>query len=645
LDDNVNGMEDVDDYASEMSAAHDQLPTVEEIKAKHFLNSDKHSADYERHKCKRQWMWMAVGMVGVAAFVLLIVASIAKHRHNAAVASVTETVRISKPQVFQDAHSPQSKALHWMTHQDPLKLPLPTQHSDPFVQRYIIAVFIFAVAGDNMTQLRQQFSLLTGTHECLWNAKFQQIDKDGNGMEGTTETLGILCEKEQPAEDKTTPVNGHDNDDPQQPVKVTSIALPSVGLQGELPPELESLTSLQRLTLDNNGIRGQVPVMPYLKHLHLSYNDLTGYMPDHFSEMTRLETLSMSENVLQGSLPMNFAALTKLRILALSGNQLTAGMEQIYSLTNLEEIYLSYNSFEDRLSNGSFHTLPNLKVLDMKSNRLSGPLPDALWNLTKLEVIDFHHNAFDGHINNVIHHNHPLKYLDVSSNILGGGLPPSMSNLRSLTHLDVSYNRFELVLPDYLANLTKMKTLMLTENDMFGPQPLPYWIRGMTDLQHLSFRLTSRTGTLPSWFGELTQLELLDLDWNHVSGTIPTELGQLSSLKYLMLNRNLMNGKIPTQVSLLPNLKMLMVDNNGFSGELEACHITSLIADCGDPEIGCPHCNSDTQRIACPCCTKCCYANAERCNMQDWNVEIEEDFRGIYEKYQHHFGRSKYVPV
>ena len=243
----------------------------------------------------------------------------------------------------------------------------------------------------------------------------------------------------------------------------------------------------------------------------------------------------------------------------------------------------------------------------------------------------------------MINRNHPLKFLDVSSNVLGGGLPPSVSNLRSLTHLDVSYNRFELVLPDYLANLTKIETLILTENDMFGPQPLPQWMRDMADLRHVSFRLTSRTGTIPTWFGELTKLELIDLDWNHISGTLPSELGRLSSLKYLMLNRNLMNGEIPTEVSSLPHLKILNVDNNGFTGELDACQVTSLIADCGDPDIGCPDCNSDTQRIACPCCTTCCYSSAQQCNMHDWVVEVQDDFRGKYGQYEHKLGRSKYI--
>jgi Leucine-rich repeat (LRR) protein len=459
--------------------------------------------------------------------------------------------------------------------------------------------------------------------------------------------MGIICENVQ------HPDSHEDHDEDIDAVvglehpPVTSITIKSAGLLGELPFELESLKSLQHVELDGNQLKGDIPVMPYLRYLSLSYNAFTGYVPDHFSEMTRLEVFSMSENALQGSLPKSLSALTNLKLLALNGNELTGGLAEIYPLTSLEELYLQYNSFEDHLSNGSFNRLSDLKVLDAKSNRFYGPLPDILWNMSKLEVIDFHHNSLDGHINDVIIPNHPLKYFDVSSNVLGGSLPPSMSNLRSLTHLDVSYNRFEVVLPNYLANATKMKTLLFTENDMFGPQPIPDWIRNMKDLKHLSFRLTSRTGTIPTWFGELTQLELLDLDWNHISGTVPTEMAQLSHLKYLMLNRNIMRGKIPRAVSSLPHLDVLMVDNNDFNGalELESCHISNMIADCGDPEKGCPDCDSDTQQISCPCCTGCCYDNALRCNMEGWIVRAEDEFRGTYDQYGYTFNKAKYVPV
>jgi Leucine-rich repeat (LRR) protein len=640
-DDELRDRMDLVDVAVEDDdeGRHSQLPTVEEIKAKSHFDMQQMG----KRRPMRLFLLVGLGSLCLGCFIALVVIVRKNRQYKAAVASITTVVRISQPRTMDDPRSPQTRALKWMIHHDPLHLPLPRQREDPFVQRYVIATFVFALVPTS--EISQAFGMLSAKHECLWNSEWKRADDD-HALEGIR--MGILCSHEYYDSDKEgereVEKEGDDYPEESNPT-VKAIVMKSAGLEGEIPPEIESLNRLEKLALDGNKVHGDVPVMPYLRYLSLAYNALTGYIPDHFSEMTRLTTLSMSENALQGSLPKSFAALTDLKLLAMDGNELTGGLASIYSLSSLEEIYLSYNSFEDQLSNGSFGKMSQLQVVDMKSNRLSGPLPDILWSMTNLRVVDFHQNALDGRINDVVVPNHPLKYLDVSSNILGGGLPPSIQNFGSLTHLDVSYNRFELPLPNYLANMTHMKTLMLTENGMFGPQRIPSWIRQMTDLKHLSFRLTSRTGSVPTWFGELTQLELLDLDWNHLDGTIPTELGQLTRLKYLMLNRNLMNGRIPTEVSGLPLLKIFMVDNNRFKGELDGCHISyQLVADCGDPGYGCPDCDSVTQLVSCPCCTSCCYDDAERCNMEDWSVDVEEEFRSGYDRFGYIFDDVKYVP-
>mmetsp|Transcript_56817 Transcript_56817/g.138292 ORF Transcript_56817/g.138292 Transcript_56817/m.138292 type:complete len:780 (-) Transcript_56817:194-2533(-) len=586
-------------------------------------------------------------------------------------------VKISSPNAFEDISSPQSKALRWMLYDDVMKLPLPQNSYDPFVQRYVIAVMMFALVGDNddissNSKVRQMYQVLSGSHECTWNGEFRRDDDDHSI--GATE-LGILCE-----DDGDSNIH-HEGDalSSSSSMTVTGIAMPSSGLSGELPPELSLLSHLTQLVLDNNEIRFSsttttnvaynnyqyaLPVISSLTYLSLAHNALVGTIPDdsYFEHMARLTTLSFSENSLQGFLPSSMATLTELKVLALDGNDLTGGISDIIDasnngITNLQELYLAYNSFEDTLSNDSFKKLSHLKVLDLKSNKISGPLPDAIWSLTNLEVLDVHHNAFDGHINDVVKPGHKLKYMDVSENLLDKGLPPSMRHLTELTHLDLSYNRFDQLLPGpnengdtsfIFKNMTKMSTLLLTDNDMFGPQGIPHWVSHMKDLKRLSFRLTSRIGPIPTFLGELTKLELLDLDWNQLGGTIPTQLGQLTRLKYLMLNRNKLTGEIPPEVSSgLNRLKVFTVDNNDFTGTLDTClgGMIHMVADCGDPDDGCPDCDSDTKEIACPCCTKCCFDNAMRCNMEDWGTaQAEHEFRGDYPKYGYNFDKVDYIP-
>lgn len=131
--------------ASTSSVVHDQLPTVEEIKAKVFLD-DTTLAQRKQRNQQRFLVYLALSLLCAISLIGLIWIGSKRQRAHAGIVAVTETVRItSDKDVFRDKQSPQSRALHWMMYQDPLRLPLPTQHSDPFVQRYVVATFIFAV--------------------------------------------------------------------------------------------------------------------------------------------------------------------------------------------------------------------------------------------------------------------------------------------------------------------------------------------------------------------------------------------------------------------------------------------------------------------------------------------------------------------
>jgi len=579
------------DVDEEDENIHDQLPSVEEAKANVvFERSPKKS-----YQTKLGFVLLGIAMIGFLAAAMNVIRK--RQKYLAAVELVTTTLPLSHQDAFVDKYSPQSNALRWMMEEDPLQLSLPSTNLDPFVQRYVVSCLVFALTmSSSMTQeTHKAFHLLSGVHECEWNSEWKKL----HGVDQTMERLGILCDDEK---------------------NVMEILFPKQNMGGELPLELVSLDRLEKIDLSHGMIRGTIPHMPYLRDLNLGHNNLTGILSEHLAEMTHLTSLRLSNNNLEGSLPFEFGSLTNLLVLDLNRNQLTGGLEELDTLGNLEELYLSYNSFDQLLSPNSFQHLSNLRVIDASKNSLIGSLPDALRRFSNLEHVDFSYNSLEGQIGGFVE-NHPLQYLDFSHNLLGGGLPISISHLSALTHLDVSYNRFSSRIPrDSLAALTNLKTLILTEDDDMGPGPLPEWLREMTHLEQLSFRLATRTGTIPTWFGELTQLILLDLDWNHLSGTIPTELGLLTNLKYLMLNRNLLTGTVPAEVSFLPNLRVLMLDTTKMAeqqilvGDEGVCEeggsrFEHLIADCS---------------MDCPCCTSCCDKNALRCNMKDWTIVYQE---------------------
>eukprot|EP00531_Pseudo-nitzschia_arenysensis_P009863 CAMPEP_0116137810 /NCGR_PEP_ID=MMETSP0329-20121206/12440_1 /TAXON_ID=697910 /ORGANISM="Pseudo-nitzschia arenysensis, Strain B593" /LENGTH=696 /DNA_ID=CAMNT_0003632737 /DNA_START=58 /DNA_END=2144 /DNA_ORIENTATION=+ len=620
----IEGDDDDDD---DDHSEHDQLPSVEEIRMNNIVDHFR-----QRRRMRKRIDLILLGLTLMGVLIGSIHFKRKRDRYVAAVEAVTVTIAISDKDDFLAEFSPQAEAITWMIEKDSHPLPLPTLVSDPFVQRYLAAVLVFSITNPNsktfdMPQTlntRKAFNLLSNDHECNWNSKWTREGDDSNEVVG----LGILC----------------DNDEDY----ITEIRLPKAGIGKDLPPELKYFFNLRTLDLSNGKIGGTIPPLPLsLRDLNLSHNLFTESFPTQFSELYHLSSLRLSHNLLKGSIPKMFGALTQLQYLDLEQNHLSGGLEMMDALVNLEELYLANNELDYELSHFSLRELSHLRVLDAKGNRLSGHIPSALWKFLQLQVIDLSYNSLDGHMSDDtnIAKGHPLKYLDLSHNLLGGGLPTSIRNLDFLTHLDVSYNRFGSRIPkDDLVALTNLKTLLLTEDDDMGPGPLPDWLRGMTDLRHLSFRLATRTGTIPAWFGELTNLELLDLDWNHLSGSIPTELGFLANLKYLMLNRNLLTGTVPTQVSYLPNLKILMLDTNSFTDEIlvgdehicqagEKGRISHLIADCG--------------RVDCPCCTDCCDPMMERCNMKDWTLEVKQGIHNMEQaipRYERESDAS-FVPV
>lgn len=90
-------------------------------------------------------------------------------------------------------------------------------------------------------------------------------------------------------------------------------------------------------------------------------------------------TLSLSDNNLRGTLPRELVALSHLRQLDLSRNALSGtvlnsndgSIDYLHLLTELESVDLSCNNFEGPLP-AAWCDMPNLKYLNVSSNRLSG---------------------------------------------------------------------------------------------------------------------------------------------------------------------------------------------------------------------------------------------------------------------------------
>ncbi|GJM87028.1 hypothetical protein PR202_ga02940 [Eleusine coracana subsp. coracana] len=91
-------------------------------------------------------------------------------------------------------------------------------------------------------------------------------------------------------------------------------------------------------------------------------------------------------------------------------------------------------------------------ALDLKSNGLSGQIPDEIGDCSFLQT------------------------LDLSSNILEGDIPFSISKLKHLENLILKNNQLVGVIPSTLSQLPNLKILDLAQNKLSGEIPnLIYW--------------------------------------------------------------------------------------------------------------------------------------------------------------------------
>ena len=448
-------------------------------------------------------------------------------------------------------------------------------------------------AADNLGQVSDCGTLLavrdvlTGTATLNWSADTPMADWSGVVLDGTSG-------------------------------RVTQLQLGNLGLNGEIPPDLGSLTELQHLDLSDNQLTGGIPAelgdLANLQELYLGGNSLTGCVPDGLRDvpnndftslgllfcsehpcvsggavadttnlglMSDCVTLLEARDTLAGTGSLSWAADTpitqwdgvdvdgtpqRVTVISLNESGLTGELpKELGNLSNLEQLHLIDNQLTGEIP-PELGNLSNLRWLLLWENQLKGEIPTELGDLSNLRELSLSSNKLTGEIPADLGNLSNLTGLYLSSNQLTGEIPVEVGSLSNLQELNLDGNLLKSGIPMELGNLFNLHSLDLSDNQLAGEIPVD--LGSLDNLQELRLNENQLMGEIPTELGNLSDLQWLSLYDNQLTGEIPTELGNLSDLQWLSLYDNQLTGEIPTELGSLSDLRGLDLPSNQLTGAI-----------------------------------------------------------------------------
>ncbi|XP_006363633.1 receptor-like protein 12 [Solanum tuberosum] len=346
------------------------------------------------------------------------------------------------------------------------------------------------------------------------------------------------------------------------------------------------------LELDNEAISGGVDNssslfdLQHLEKLNLAYNDLRSLpIPTDIYKLLNLTYLNLSQAGFEGQIPVELSRLTKLVVLDISTYNDIVGFPYsllslespdlgtlVGSLANLRELYLDGVNVSLKGSewcSALSSSLPQLRVLSMRYCEISGPIDPVLVNLPFLSVIRLDMNNLSTMVPDFLADFTKLTTLSVRWCNLFGSFPSKIFQVPTLQQLDLLGNvNLTGTLPEF-PQKNALRELSLRETSFTGL--LPNSIANLRSLITLDLYDCNFRGPIPSTMGNLTNLVSLDLSNNNFTGSIPL-FHEANKLNYIDISNN--NGQLSsaqTQLAVLlslPSLQYLYLYNSHLSGEI-----------------------------------------------------------------------------
>ncbi|XP_042502293.1 receptor-like kinase TMK4 [Macadamia integrifolia] len=381
---------------------------------------------------------------------------------------------------------------------------------------------------------------------------------------------------------------------------VTSISLASQGLSGTLTSDLNQLTQLQTLALQNNNIIGSLPTLANLTNLqevYLDSNNFTSIPSTFFTGLTNLQQFSISQNgnLEPWTIPADLADSSSLASFYASNAGVVGTIPDIFgSFPNLQSLRLSYNNLTGSLPKSFAGSGIQKLWLNNQDLGLSGTI-DVIATMTQLSQVWLHQNAFTGSIPDLSKCT-SLFDLQLRGNQFTGVIPTSLMSLSQLVNVSLENNKFQGPYPSFgkgvLATLGTTNNFCNSKPGPCAPQ-VTALLAVAGDFGYPMTLATSWAGNDPcqGWTfiacdAQQKNVTVVNFAKQHFTGTISTAFANLTSLRSLVLNDNNLSGPIPAALTNLNQLQTLDVSNNNLSGLVPVFPAGVTVKSAGNKFLG-----------------------------------------------------------
>ncbi|RWR96281.1 putative leucine-rich repeat receptor-like serine/threonine-protein kinase isoform X1 [Cinnamomum micranthum f. kanehirae] len=197
---------------------------------------------------------------------------------------------------------------------------------------------------------------------------------------------------------------------------------------------------------------------------------------------------------------------------------------ELAKLRYLQQIDLTHNYLSGTIpAEWGTMQLVNISLL---GNRITGPIPNELWNIATLTDLILEANKFSGESAVLLEGIEKLvgiKRIRINDNNFTGRIP-DFTNWKKLENLAIQGTGLEGPIPSEISSWEKLTDLRIS--DINGTaSPFPNLVN-LIDIKTLILRNCNLTGTIPPYIWNMNKLKTLDLSFNMLEGQLPSTLNK-----------------------------------------------------------------------------------------------------------------------